>query len=392
MMGNSALAMCQWRIAAEQPPHLTCIAPWEGIADIYREALPWGGFPESGFWPFLANLLEGKNLIEDLAANYERYPLINAYWEDKIPDFSKIEVPAYVTAGWSHFHLRAAIMGFRRISSKMKWLRAATSSGRISTQAGPQEATMFFDRYLKGIRNGWEQTPGPHRRHGRLRLRLSTAARRERVPAGANRIQETLPRRGQPLALYDPGRRGIELSLPRGQRKGDVRHHLRRGDRAHRLHEAAPLGGGRRQRRHGPVRRHPQTGRQRQMAALSGIGQAASRLPGQTRVSLREVDEKHPHHSEFQPWHPFKNPQKLKPGEIVPVEIEIYPSSRVWHAGEQLQVEVSGHYARIDWFEPFDWNTCNKGLHVIHTGGQYDSYLLVPYVPPKYVAGNTVYR
>ncbi len=69
MMGNSALAMCQWRIAAEQPPHLTCIAPWEGMADIYREALPWGGFPESGFWPFLANLLEGKNLIEDLAAN-----------------------------------------------------------------------------------------------------------------------------------------------------------------------------------------------------------------------------------------------------------------------------------------------------------------------------------
>ena len=45
MLGNSALAMCQWRIAAEQPPHLACIAPWEGIADIYRETLPWGGFP-----------------------------------------------------------------------------------------------------------------------------------------------------------------------------------------------------------------------------------------------------------------------------------------------------------------------------------------------------------
>jgi hypothetical protein len=122
------------------------------------------------------------------------------------------------------------------------------------------------------------------------------------------------------------------------------------------------------------------------------LGKPHPGSPGKLRVSLREVDESHPYHSEFQPWHPFKNPQKLSPGEIVPGEIEIYPSSRIWHAGEQLRLEVMGHYERIDWFEPFDWNTINKGNHVIHTGGSYDSYLLVPYVPPKYVAGNTVYR
>ena len=32
MYGNSSLAMSQWWIAAEQPPHLTCIAPWEGTS------------------------------------------------------------------------------------------------------------------------------------------------------------------------------------------------------------------------------------------------------------------------------------------------------------------------------------------------------------------------
>ena len=114
--------------------------------------------------------------------------------------------------------------------------------------------------------------------------------------------------------------------------------------------------------------------------------------PGKLRVSLREVDENHPHHTEFQPWHPFENPQPLKPGEIVPVEIEIYASSRVWHPGEQLRLEIMGHYERIDWFEPFAWDTNNKGNHVIHTGGKYDSYLMVPYIPPKYVAGDRIYR
>ncbi len=47
MFGNSGLAMCQWWIAAEQPPGLACIAPWEGtrrplprVRDRERHPLP----------------------------------------------------------------------------------------------------------------------------------------------------------------------------------------------------------------------------------------------------------------------------------------------------------------------------------------------------------------
>ena len=28
--------------------------------------------------------------------------------------------------------------------------------------------------------------------------------------------------------------------------------------------------------------------------------------------------------------------EKLSPGEIVPVDIEIWPTSRIWHKGQQL--------------------------------------------------------
>ena len=53
----------------------------------------------------------------------------------------------------------------------------------------------------------------------------------------------------------------------------------------------------------------------------------------------------------------------------------------------------SDWYVRPEgWFEPFSWETNNKGTHVIHSGGKYDSYLQVPVIPPKYQAGDYIYR
>jgi predicted acyl esterase len=46
--------MAQWHIAAESPPHLTCIAPLEGCSDFYRETFCRGGVPYKPFWGFLA--------------------------------------------------------------------------------------------------------------------------------------------------------------------------------------------------------------------------------------------------------------------------------------------------------------------------------------------------
>ena len=105
MAGSSALAISQWHIAAQQPPHLACIAPWEGMSDMYRESLYEGGIPCIQFTNFATAGACGLNGIDDQGAMAEKYPLMNGYWEDKIPDFSKITVPAYVTAGWNHFHL-----------------------------------------------------------------------------------------------------------------------------------------------------------------------------------------------------------------------------------------------------------------------------------------------
>ncbi len=49
LSGNSCVAMTQWRIASQQPPHLACFAPWEGTSDLYRESLYEGGIPATSF-------------------------------------------------------------------------------------------------------------------------------------------------------------------------------------------------------------------------------------------------------------------------------------------------------------------------------------------------------
>ena len=89
------------------------------------------------------------------------YPLINGYWESKIPQFEKIRIPAYITGSWSHLHLRGAITGFRKIRSPKKWLRIHREFEWPDTYAwwNQEDLKRFYDRYLKGIRNGWELTP-----------------------------------------------------------------------------------------------------------------------------------------------------------------------------------------------------------------------------------------
>ncbi|MBO5656873.1 MAG: acyl esterase, partial [Agathobacter sp.] len=111
---------------------------------------------------------------------------------------------------------------------------------------------------------------------------------------------------------------------------------------------------------------------------------------GKCRVSRRELDPKLS--TKFNPVLAHKRELKLAKGEIVPVDIAIVPSARFWHKGEKLRVQISGRYIREGWFEPLAWDADNHGNHIIHTGGQYQSYIQVPYIGKKYKPGDFVSR
>jgi putative CocE/NonD family hydrolase len=104
---------------------------------------------------------------------------------------------------------------------------------------------------------------------------------------------------------------------------------------------------------------------------------------GWMRLSNRELNEELS--TSWQPILQFGVSQKVQPGEIVPCEIEIYPSSTLFRAGETLRLNISGRFGvETEWFGfgPL----VNKWWHSIYTGGQYASYLLIPIVPQQLAA------
>jgi predicted acyl esterase len=71
--------------------------------------------------------------------------------------------------------------------------------------------------------------------------------------------------------------------------------------------------------------------------------------------------------------------EKLTPGEVVDVEIDLLPIGLVLHPGEQLRLVISAKNA-LGPHMPMtrDYTPSNAGQHVVHTGGSHPSYLQLP--------------
>ena len=105
---------------------------------------------------------------------------------------------------------------------------------------------------------------------------------------------------------------------------------------------------------------------------------------GWLRASQRELDPQKS--TEWQPVHTHTRVQKIATGEIVPLDIEIWPSGTRFAAGETLRLTVQGtdinRYPKDKVPVYFRHEaSVNRGQHVIHAGGEHESYLLVPVIP-----------
>lgn len=63
---------------------------------------------------------------EDVTAMVKKYPLWNAYWEDKKPKLDRITIPMYALASYSTgLHTEGSLRGFLLSKSNEKWYIAS---------------------------------------------------------------------------------------------------------------------------------------------------------------------------------------------------------------------------------------------------------------------------
>ena len=102
---------------------------------------------------------------------------------------------------------------------------------------------------------------------------------------------------------------------------------------------------------------------------------------GRLRVSMRHLDEALS--TDDVPAHSFDRVERLSPGQVVDIEIDLLPVGLAFSPGEQLRLVISGR-SLLGTMMPGirEYTPANSGRHTIHTGGAHASYLQLPVQAP----------
>jgi len=428
LLGISYFAAGQWNVAALRPSHLKAMLPWQGTPDFYDGRTRHGGMFCSGFvgrwWGNVMRNQFGnaectrKDLYsgernngpasfspEELRANRVDYhesalshPLKDEWYRARMPDLSQIGIPALVVANWGGLglHLRGTIEAYSDIASRDKWLKVQSDS-YFATFLAPDNVAMqrrFFERYLRGADNGWEKE---------VKVSLSVRAPDDSVARVIEDTQWPLSGTRWTRLALDADTRTLEPDLP--SVSASVAYPAMGEGVAFRtapLKQALSFAG--------PIKLRLWVSSSTEdmdlfitLRSYDAQGKEATfysateaKCPvtqGWMRVSHRKTDPALS--NDYLPVHPHDEEQLLKPGEIVAVDIPVWPASLAMPAGHTLEVLIEGHdFARpgatgiakgsgfFTHAEPRDRPAARfSGTNTLYTGGKYDSHLLLPVIP-----------
>jgi len=404
--GVSFLAISQFHVAACQayggpPPSLCCISPWEGLTDPYRDIFAFGGLSEVGFPAFwwateVKPAINGtqEDFVESegcIPTDYlKNHPLYDDFWKAKAAKLEEITVPMLVCASFSDhgLHTMGSFRAFIKARSEHKWVYTHRT-GKWDAYYSPdvQEMTRnFMDCFLKDdTSSGFLDTPGV-----RLEVRSSLKEIHE-----VRHENEWPIARTQYTRLYLTEQQSLSLERPQNPMESAYPAKKGKAEFHHTFDEDTELSGYMKLRVW--VEARPENAGQENPDDVA-LFVAANKLDrdgnpvhfygsvgstkdmvtrGYCRASRRELDS-----AESTEWHPVQKgarEQKLKAGEIAPVDIALYPSSTFFAAGETVQLIVASH--EIIPSPPYIKDASfNRGTHVLHFGGEYDSHLLIPKV------------
>jgi hypothetical protein len=436
--GISYYAINQWHVASLQPPHLAAMCIWEGAADWYRDMTRHGGILNS-FWAqwydmqvktvqyglgergrrsrVTGELVCGMETLSeaelaknrcDLGGEILAHPLDDGYHKARSPIWSKVTVPFLSAANWGGqgLHPRGNFEGFVRAASKQKWLEAHglehwthfyTDYGRL-LQRG------FFDHFLKGIDNGWQRQPRVRLQVRRLDGFVERMEDEWPIPRTrwdrlylnpADRSLSWTPVAATGRIEYDAMGAGVTFQSPPLDRETEIT-----GPSAARvfvsssttdadlfvvLRVLAPDG--------------------KEVVFQGAIDPHTPIGQGWLRASHRKCDPELS--TPYRPYHTHDERQPLTPGQVVELNVEIWPTSIVVPPGYRIGLTVRGkdyEYAgpsggRLANFKN-ELRGCGPFLHddprdrppeifggktTLHIGPDRAAYVIIPVIPPKAV-------
>lgn len=337
-----------------------------------------------------------------------RYPLSSPYWEDKRAKLDQIDCPAFITGtDFASMHTMGSIRAYHEIASPNKWIKWNAWQEWFDLWALEEsrlELKKFFDRYLKGKSNDWDETPKvrwtvlnygdkppvenivipdfphPDTKYTTYYLGQNTLTPepvgREGVVTYNSESNERVDFKltfDKPTTLLGPPKIYLNMSCKEHEDM-NVYVQLRKLDKEGRplLHVQIPK------------ERWPVKSSYDIPEGLSNVGILMFKGPvGMLRASHRKIDRSKTKYEHI-PFHPHDEVQLIPKGEVVELEMGIWSNATHFEKGETLSVQVFGYISLNPELEKFnrprpDWEK-NHGKHNVHFGGKYESRIVLPLV------------
>lgn len=423
-IGQSYYARMQWFMATHNPPHLACIAPYDGNVDTYRNSAYTGGIP--GEFPSIwynANVRVGNHspvtgrarLIDwDYPATVRRHPTYDAWWKERASAelLHRIRIPVFSIGVWRKvdLHLNGNIIGFQRAKGPKKLLVFGSANVHAAVQDFASVSfherylLPFYDRYLKDKPTDYDAQP---------------AVRYFASGASEIRTAETWPPSDIAYrALYlGPGPTGSVSSLNDGTLSDQAPTATERTTRFEYPNPGWRIGvvGNGPDGRPDPARRvltftsaplekpleiagpillelHAESTRE----DTDFIVKLSEQFPqsaeerqqdlnprylvitkGWLRASHRDLDTKRS--LPYAPWYTHDDPKPLRPGKIYRFEIAVMPTAHRFTVGSRIRLEIAnGDSSVTEYVFAHEYAPYKIGVDTFHHDVKHPSRLLLP--------------
>jgi uncharacterized protein len=434
--GISYYAINQWHVASLQPPHLSAMCIWEGAADWYRDMTHHGGILCT-FWEnwydmqvktvqygagergkrsrvhgelvcgpqFLSEPELAKNR-SDFGTEILAHPLDDDYHKARSPIWSKVKTPFLSTANWGGqgLHPRGNFEGFVRAAAKQKWLEAHGIEHwtHFYTDYGRNLQLRFFDYFLHGKKNGWNRQPPVQlqvrhidrfveRVENEWPLKRTKWTRFYLDPAGM--LAANKPSHKKSVLRFDAMGDGVSFLTTPLESETEIT-----GPSAVKLYVSSSTSDA-----DIFVVLRVFSPDMKEVVFQGAIDPHTPIGQGWLRASHRQLDKKIS--TPYRPYLAHSKKQPLRPGEVITLDMEIWPTSIVVPKGYRIGLTVrgkdyvypGGSGGRLSNFKN-ELTGCGPFLHDnprdrppeifggvtgLHFGGVARPYLLLPIIPSK---------